>query len=345
MGTMTNMMREPTSTRSHRPGRALPPPLLAALLLSLLGFLAIGLAGARPTIAADATMSPFTAGRHVYDYGKVLSAKSATRAESLAAHIEAEDGGRTVIYTAANSSELPTSDTLATAWDVKGLLLTAAADGSGTLAMGATLQSELNSGMASVINDQATPVGQTAESWIMSTLARVDAFMSGTHVFDAPGILDASSLQKADAEAADLSSKIKTPVYIDISIGGTAPASSAVSNARFISGRYDDVLVIALAVSGTRIGGQIDAIGDAEQQYGTGTPWAGDALADQPAANGDAQASVMTAIGAIHANEPSPVSSFLGSPWGEMLLTSLGFIVLFGLMLLLMHWLIARQTA
>jgi hypothetical protein len=37
--------------------------------------------------------------------------------------------------------------------------------------------------------------------------------------------------------------------------------------------------------------------------------------------------------------------SFLASPWGEMLATSLGFIVLFGLMMLLMRWLIARQTA
>jgi hypothetical protein len=338
-------MHEPTSTQLRRKRRAVPPPPLAAFLLSALGFLAIGLSGAHPAIAADATMSPFTAGRHVYDYGRVLSAKSATRAESLAAHIEAEGGGRTVIYTAANSSELPTSDTLATAWHVNGLLLTAAPDGSAALAMGTTLQDELNSDMATVINDQATPAGQTAESWIMSSLARVDAFMSGTHVFDAPGVLDASSLQKAESAATDMSTKIKTPVYIDISIGGTDPATSAISNARFISGRYDDVLIIALAVSGNRIGGQIDATGDADNQYGTGSPWAGDVLSAESAANENVQASVLTAIDAVHANEPSPVMSFVGSPWGEMLLTSLAFIVLFGLMLLLMRLLIARQTS
>ena len=140
MSGITGSRREPASTQPLRHERAVPPPLLAALLLSLSGFLAIGLLGGRPAIAADATMSPFTAGRHVYDYGKVLSAKSATRAESLAAHIEAEGGGRTVIYTATNSSELPTSDTLATAWHVNGLLLTAAPDGSAALAMGTTLQ-------------------------------------------------------------------------------------------------------------------------------------------------------------------------------------------------------------
>jgi uncharacterized membrane protein YgcG len=313
--------------------------------LNLLGFLAIGLAGARPAIAADATMSPFSAGRHVYDYGKVLSAKSATRAESLSAHIEAEGGGRTVIYTAATSSELPTSDTLGTAWQVTGLLLTASADGSGALAVGATLQSELNNDMATVIDDQATPTGQSVENWIMSALVRTDAYMSGTHVFDVAGILDASSLQKAESAAADLSTKVKAPVYINISIGGTDPASSAASNAKYISGRYDNVLIIALAVSGNRIGGQIDPAGDAEQQYGTGTPWAGNVLPSESAANGDAQAAVLTAIGAIHANEPSAVLSFLGSPWGEMLLTSLAFVVLFGLLLLLMRWLIARQTA
>ena len=336
---------EPTSTQPHRHERTGPPPLLAAVIVSLFGLLAVGLAGVRPAIAADASVSPFTSGRHVYDYGKVLSAKSATRTETLAAHIEAEGGGRTVIYTAASSTELPDSDTLATAWQVNGLLLTAAPGGYGTLAMGTTLRDELNSDMATVINDQAAPAGQTAESWIMSTLARVDAFMSGAHVFDAPGILDASSLQEAEAAANELSTKIKTPVYIDISIAGTDPATSAVSNARFISGRYDDVLIIALAVSSNRIGGQIDATGDADNQYGTGTPWAGNVLADESAANGNVQATVLTAIDAIHANEPSPLMSFLASPWGEMLATSLGFIVLFGLMMLLMRWLIARQTA
>ena len=345
MSRITGSKREPTSTQPLRHGRTVPPPLLAAFLLSLFGFLAIGLAGARPAIAADATMSPFTAGRHVYDYGKVLSAKSAARAESLAAHIEAEGGGRTVIYTATNSSELPTSDTLATAWHVNGLLLTAAADGSGTLAIGTTLQAELNNDMATVIGDQATPARQSVENWIMSTLARTDAFMSGTHVFDAPGVLDASSLQKAESAATDLSTKIKTPVYIDISIGGTDPAASAVSNATFISGRYDNVLIVALAVSGNRIGGQIDATGDAVSQYGTGSPWSGDTLSAESAANGDIQAALMAAIGAIHANEPSPIMSFVGSPWGEMLLTSLVVIVFFVVMLLLMRWLIARQTA
>lgn len=334
-----------TSTLPSRRRRTVPSPLIAALAVGVFGFLAVGLAGARPAIAEDATMSPFTEGRHVYDYGQVLSAASATRAESLAAHIETEGGGRTVIYTAADPSELPTSDTLATDWHVNGLLLTAAADGSGILAMGTTLRNQLNNDMATLINDLATPVGQTVESWIMSTLARVDAFMSGRHVFDAAGVLDAGNLQKVESAAADLSNKIKTPVYIDIGIAGTDPAASAASNARYISGRYSDVLVIALAVSDGRIAGQIKSTGSADGQYGTGTPWAGDTLSNEPAANGGVGPAILTAINAIHAKEPSPVLSFLGSPWGEMLLTSLGVILITVLMLLLMRWLIARQTA
>ena len=332
-------------TRGTRQGRTAPAPLLAALAVSAFGFLALGLAGARPAAAEDATMSPFTQGRHVYDYGQVLTATAATRAESLAGHIEDQGGGRIVIYTAADPSELPASGNLATAWHVKGLLLTAAADGSGTLTMGTTLRDQLNNDMSTLIQDLATPIGQSVESWIMTTLVRVDAFMSGRHVFDAPGVLDAGNLQKAESAASDLSIKIGTPVYIDIGVAGTNPAVSAATNARFISGRYRDVLVIALAVSDGRIAGQIESTGDAEGQYGTGTPWVGDTLSTESAANGNVGAAILTAINAIRVNQPSPVLDFLGSPWGEMLATSIGIVVFMVLILLLTRRLIARRTA
>ncbi len=104
---------------------------------------------------------------------------------------------------------------------------TAAPDGTGTLTMGSKLDDELNGDMATVINDMAAPVGQTVEGWVMSTLARVDAFMSGLHVFDGPGVLDASGLQKAESAANDLSENVGVPVYVDISIGGDDPATAA----------------------------------------------------------------------------------------------------------------------
>jgi len=42
-------------------------------------------------------------GRHVYDYGSVLSAHSVTTAEALASHIGSAGGGRVVIYTVPES--------------------------------------------------------------------------------------------------------------------------------------------------------------------------------------------------------------------------------------------------
>ncbi len=87
-----------------------------------------------------------------------------------------------------------------------------------------------------------------------STLARVDTFLSGTHVFDGAGILDETGRQRAEAAAVNLSSKIGAPVYIDVAVGGADPAGSAFFNAADISNGLGRVLVIALGVHGDRIG-------------------------------------------------------------------------------------------
>ena len=44
---------------------------------------------AYPVLSSVPTMSPFVSGRHVYDYGRLLSANSVKLAETLAAQIEA----------------------------------------------------------------------------------------------------------------------------------------------------------------------------------------------------------------------------------------------------------------
>ncbi len=98
-------------------------------------------------------------------------------------------------------------------------------------------------------------------------------------------------------------------------------------------------------MSGGRIGGQIDSAGTLSNPYGADAPWAGSALAGQPAAGGDVQTALLKAISAVHANMPPAVVSFLGSTTGEIVLTTLLILLLMGGMLLLMAFLIQRQTS
>jgi hypothetical protein len=215
--TMPGSNREPISDRPHR--RAVRTSLLAALALSLFGCLALGLAMAgtadaakatakpkatptaqptpEPTVA-EPTMSPFITGRHVYDYGNIMSAKSVANAEALAAHIESAGGGKVIVETAADSSDVPDQATLVDGLGIDGMLLTGDKN-TGDLTLGATLKGKLTPEQLGVVNQSSGP--QTVESWITSTLARTDAFISGTHVFDGPGALDAAAHQKAEAAA------------------------------------------------------------------------------------------------------------------------------------------------
>ena len=165
-----------TSTRLDGRDRTRVAPLLAALALSLLALAAVGLAGSAPATAASKTKAPvatatasptperteapsptatpFTQGRHVYDYGDVLSTRSTATAEALAAHIEAAGGGRVVLYTVPQSGVVPS--TLAKDWAVDGLLLTS--EGSfGDETLGPTLDAKLTSEQKKFLDSYSSP--------------------------------------------------------------------------------------------------------------------------------------------------------------------------------------------
>ena len=297
---MTTLPRSTQSASRGSAGRlhASRLPLLGALALVLLGLLAVLAPGARPALGANPTVSPFVPGRHVYDYGSVLSTRSATTAEALAAHMEGAGAGRVVLYTAPDSEGMPDGTAIAKSWNVDGLLLTAQTD-FGQLKLGAALKAKLSSDQLDFVNGNSTPGPQTTESWLLSTLARVDAFVSGTHVFDGTGILDAAGKQKAEAAAKDLGGQIGATVYIDIAIGGDDPSTAAFFNGAGMSSDLGKSIVVALAVSDGRIGGYIDYGSGLSGSYETSSPWSYNTLANESAPNGDVQAALLAAIGAI----------------------------------------------
>jgi hypothetical protein len=284
-------------------------PLVAAAALSLFGFLLLGLAGARPATAADATMSPFVPGRHVYDYGNVLSAQLATAAETMAAHIEAAGGGRVVIYTAETSAQLPDTGTLARDWQVDGMLLDGQGANYGNLAVGDTLKGKLTTAQLGTVGSSPGP--QDVEGWMMSALARVDAFLSGTHVFDGAAALDAGGKARAEAAAKDLSAKLGAPVYIDISLGGDDPSTAAFFNGADLASSLRDSLVISLSVAGTEYAGYLQTINSKViGEHHTGAPWTATTTLENTAVTGaDVQASLLSAIGAVQSGSVASAGS------------------------------------
>lgn len=250
--------------------------------------------------AADPTTSPFIQGRHVYDYGGVLSANSVKTAEALATEIEVSGGGRIVLYTAKSPSDIPF--TLATDWKVDGLLLTGEGD-YGILTMGATLKATLADKAGLLSNP--SPGEPTLESWMLTTLARADGLLRGARVFDGAGVLDAAGQQHAGAAANDLSGELGVPVYIDIAIGKTSSTSDASYNASMIRAGLGKSLVIALTVSDKQISGEVESDAAIFGKYHTAAPWSRDSLSGQPAANGDVQAGLLTAIDAVSADGSS----------------------------------------
>jgi hypothetical protein len=306
MKTPPGLKRESTSSGAAGRERHAWPQLLAALGLSLLGFLAIGLAGARPAIGADPTISPFEQGRHVYDYGKVLSTLSATTAEALAAHIDAAGAGRVAVYTVPEEVTMPASAAIAQDWNVDGLLLTARGT-YGQLKLGSALTAKLSANQLKFINGNSSPGQATTESWFLSTLARIDAFVSGTHVFDGTGILDAGGKQQAETAAKNLGSAIGANVYVDIAIGSDDPSTMAFFNGAGMSSDFGNTLVIALAASNGQIGGYIDYSSGLSDSYTTGAPWRSNTLSNETAPNGDVQAALLSAIDAVQ--KPPLISS------------------------------------
>ena len=338
MRLMVGSTQVPGGSPRRGRGARVAASLLAAAALGLSGFLAAGLAAAGPAIAANQpvaakatatlastptpepteapqpteppepteapqpTMSPFVSGRHVYDYGNVLPANLATQAETLAADIEARGGGRVVVYTTAQPEDMP--DTLAQDWQVNGMLMTGSEESFGELSFGSVLKAKLSKAQLSAVD--TTPGPQTMASWMMSSLARVDAFLAGTHVFDGTGILDAAGKQKAEAAATALSGKIGAPVYIDIALGNADPSSAAFFNGADLSSDFDSALIIALGVHGTQIAGYIQTDNsDLWESYHNAAPWQSDTLADEAAPGGDVQAALLGAIEDVQSGSSS----------------------------------------
>ena len=275
---------------------------VAAFVLAVAGLIGVGLAAPRPVAAAHPTATPFpsfTTDRHVYDYGNQMSPAAEARAEALATRIEAEGGGRVVVYTA-DLMDLPDETTLAQAWHVDGLLLSGW-DDIGSVTMGATMKAKLSTDAAAFISSSSTGMA-SMESWVTSTLARAEGLMMGRRVFDGTGALDANGLAHAESAAGDLSTKLGAPVYVDIAMGkDDDPHGTAFFNNWANSGNgLGDSLVIALAVSNGKIGGEIDAESNLWDAYDTSSPWSIDTLSNETPPNGDVQAELLRAIDGVH---------------------------------------------
>lgn len=286
--------------------------LAAAVAMSLFGFTALGLTVPIPAAGAAPTMSPYVVGRHVYDYGGSMSPKAIATAEKFASSIESAGGGRVVVYTD-DLLKLPDVETLATSWHVDGLLLTGW-DDMGTATVGATLKTKLSAGAAELVRDSSAPLAGM-ESWVTSTLARTFGLMTGTHVFDGTGVLDASGLAHAETAAQALASKIGAPVYVDIALNSDAnPHGTAFFNNWAPSTAMGKSLVIALAVDGAQIGGYIDADSELWDSYETHAPWAYDSLSNEAAPNGDVQTELLRAIDGVQPPlDPGEVAANVGA--------------------------------
>jgi hypothetical protein len=284
--------REPISSRAGPRKAVSRPPVLAALILSALG-LALGLAGSRPAVAAAPTVSPYVTGRHVYDNGGLLSANSVQTAESLAANIETSGGGRIVLYTGVQPSDIPI--TLQDDWQIDGLLLTGEGD-YGIIHVGTKLKGKLGD-QANVLSNP-TPAEPTIESWMLSTLARADGLLRGAHVFDGAGILSPNGKAQAESSARNLASKIGAPVYVDIALGAKGASSDASYNGAIIQAALGKCLVIALTVSDQQIAGQIVADGSLYPAYHTSAPWLLNGISGEDATGG-VQAALLAAIDAV----------------------------------------------
>ena len=311
-------------------GRRGPSRLRIVAAVIATGLLAVGLAGARPVAAAGPTMAPYVEGQHVYGAGTQLSRAGLARAEKLAAHIEAQGGGRVAIWLEPDFTSMPSTDEVMSTWQVDGLLIEGSGDFS-SLKIGPTLKAKLSSQQYKWFDRTSSPSMATPESWITSTLARVDAFLGGGHVFDGPGVLDATALAQAETTATNLGKDLKATVYVDISYGGDDAAATSFFIGADMSSIFDDTLDVALSVSDNTIGGYIDSTSNLWDSYTTGGPWSNDVMSNRQAANGDVQAALLDAIKAISRPPLVPPDAI---PWIIFVIVivalSLGLPLLFG---------------
>lgn len=302
--------------RMSAPADCLPGPRRAAaagrrvLVALVLALIAAGATGAALGASPTPSPPPLAEGHHVVDDGEVLTPDEAARAEAFAARIESVGGGRVVVYTEPDPAQLPADSTIAARWHVDGLLISGSG-GSMTFlkaTIGDTLNGRLGADQLRWLSDNMTSGVHSAPGWTMSTLARIDALLGGRHVFDGAGVLDASGLQQAETVATNLGSQLGAPVYIDIASTGSDPAIEAFFNSTMSLGRS---LVIALAVSDGRIGGHINSDSSLWDSYQTGEPWSVNSLSTRAVSDGDRQAVVLDAIGAVEKPPLIPLEAVL----------------------------------
>jgi hypothetical protein len=285
-------------TRPSERGLRHSPAKPVAFAIAFLALLGVCLAGAGPALAADPTIGPYVEGQHIYGEGTILSRASAARVERLAAHIEAQGGGRVVIWLEPDYVSMPSNTEIMDAWAVDGLVIS----GEGRypdLEIGSTLKAKLSTPQYKSIDGNSSPGMSTAESWITSTLARIDAYLGGQHVFDGPGVLDSAALAQAETAAANLGKDLGATVYIDISYGGDGPDSTAFFIGADMSSVFDGTLYIALSVTDNTVGGYIGSDSDLWGTYETSSPWSNTTMDDHEAPNGDVQGELLRAINAV----------------------------------------------
>ena len=305
------------SHRMSAPADCLPGPGLAAaagrrvLVALVLALIAAGATGAALGASPTSSPPPLAEGHHVYDDGEVLTPDEAARAEAFAARIESAGGGRVVVYTEPDPAQLPADSTIAARWHADGLLISGTGGSTTFLraTIGDTLKGRLGADQLRWLSDNMTSGAiHSAPGWTMSTLARVDALLGGRHVFDGAGVFDAAGLQQAETAATNLGSQLGAPVYIDIASTGSDPANEAFFNSTMNLGRS---LVIALAVSDGRIGGHINSDSSLWDSYQTGEPWSVNSLSTRAVPDGDRQAVVLDAIGAVEKPPLIPLEAVL----------------------------------
>ncbi len=283
---------------------ATPAPFLApARLLALavavfvLGLAAMFGAGVPDAAGVGPTMSPYPPGRHVFDYGNLMSASSRSLAENLAGDIEAAGGGRVVVYTA-DLQNLPAGDDIMASWQVDGLLLSGWAS-VGSARVGKSLESRLPADAVDCLDSTSATSG-AFESWATSTLARAAGFIAGRHVFDGSGLLTASDVRQLGSAATSLGTSTGANVYVDVALGRQDdPYGTAFSNGFSLSSRLGRSIVIALAVSGTTIGGYVASDSEFWNSYSTGDPWVNSTIDNRTVAAGDQRNALVRAVQAV----------------------------------------------
>jgi hypothetical protein len=283
--------------RADRHVATLARLLAPALAVSLLGLAAMFGAGVSDAAGVGPTMSPYPPGRHVFDYGNLMSASSRSLAENLAGDIEAAGGGRVVVYTA-DLQNLPAGDDIMASWQVDGLLLSGWSS-VGSARVGKSLESMLPADAVDCLDSTSATSG-AFESWATSTLARAAGFLAGRHVFDGSGLLTASDVRQLESAATSLGTSTGANVYVDVARGRQDdPYGTAFSNGFSLSSRLERSIVIALAVSATTMGGYVASDSEFWSSYSTGEPWVNSTIDNRTVAGGDQRNALVRAVYAV----------------------------------------------